>query len=174
MAQECHALQETKALFLVSTIIFVFIRYFIAAGKSDHEFSIGATALKYHANWTTSLDSLNDLKEFHAGLMEQRIQEIDVSFAMSSGLGISDLSKIIPAKLKSYKKVKLNFGNIHLETRGADYIASLISNGVEELELYFDSAHLDNGFGKLLGERLSELTSLKKLKVSLILCGMND
>jgi hypothetical protein len=42
------------------------------------------------------------------------------------------------------------------------------------LELYFDSIEADNGLGKSLGEKLNELSSLKKLKISLILSSVKD
>ena len=75
---------------------------------------------------------------------------------------------------RQYKKLSLNFGNVPIGDKGADYILGNIPNGVEELNLYFDSVGLSNDFGSILGGRLSLLTSLKKLKVSLILCGMKD
>ena len=42
------------------------------------------------------------------------------------------------------------------------------------MQIYFDSIGVDNEFGTILGQKLSYLTSLKSLKVSAILSGMED
>ena len=56
---------------------------------------------------------------------------LDLSFAMSTSLELSDLPQIIPGMFRQYKKLTLNFGNVPLGDKGADYVISHIPNGVE-------------------------------------------
>ena len=51
---------------------------------------------------------------------------------------------------------------------------SLIPPGLESLEIHLDTIDADENLGDILSRRLNELTSLKKLKISLILCGMTE
>ena len=51
---------------------------------------------------------------------------------------------------------------------------SLIPYGVESLELYFDTIDADNNLGAVMASRLNEVKSLKKLKISCILCGTTE
>lgn len=159
---------------MLTAVIYAIIRYFLSHGVHDYEFTISRKTVRFHSNWTTSLTRVRGLDEFHNALKLQGIDNLDVSFAMSSSLGLGDMSQIFPTSLKQYKKIKLNFGNVPLGNKGVDYIISLIPNGVEDLELYFDSTQLDDGYGNVLGKRLSALTTLKKLKISLILAGIKD
>ena len=81
---------------------------------------------------------------------------------------------MLPREFSTFKKIKLNLGNNEIGSKGVDYILSLIPNGVENLELYFDTIESDNTLGEIMSRRLNELTSLKKLKISLILCGTTE
>lgn len=93
---------------------------------------------------------------------------------MSSGLNYDDIVKILPTQLKPYNTIKLNLGSVNMGTKGAEYVLSLIPRGVENLELYFDSIQADNHLGKSIANKLNELTSLKKVKISLILSSVKD
>jgi len=63
-------------------------------------------------------------------------------------------------------------GSNNIRSDGADYILSLIPNGVEILELHFDTIDANNQLGKILATRLNQITTLKKLYISLILNGL--
>jgi hypothetical protein len=91
-----------------------------------------------------------------------------------SSLSKEDLRNILPTKFQQYHSIKLNFANNPIGTSGADYILSLIPNQVEELEISFDSIDADLELGSVLANRLNNLNSLKKLKLSLILAVKND
>ncbi len=93
---------------------------------------------------------------------------------MSSSLDFNDVVKILPFQLRPYQTIKLNFGSVNLGTRGAEYVLSLLPRGVESLEIYFDSIQADNDLGKSIANKLNELTSLKKVKISFILSSIRD
>ena len=87
---------------------------------------------------------------------------------------LNDYSKLLPTPFSTHKKIKLNLGNNEIGSKGVDYILSLIPNGVEDLELYFDTIQADDNLGGIMARRLNAITSLKKLKISLILCGTKE
>ena len=122
--------QSTKSVVILTLVIYAFFRYFILNAHSDHEFSISRDKLKFHSNWTTSIDRVRHLSELRNALTFDNIQELDLSFAMSTSLDLDDISQIIPGMFKQYKKINLNFGNVPLGNKGADYIVSSIPNGV--------------------------------------------
>ena len=93
---------------------------------------------------------------------------------MSSSLDFNDVVKILPFQFRPYQTIKLNFGSVNLGTRGAEYVLSLLPRGVESLEIYFDSIQADNDLGKSIANKLNELTSLKKVKISFILSSIRD
>lgn len=93
---------------------------------------------------------------------------------MSSSLDFNDVVKILPFQLRPYQTIKLNFGSVNLGTKGAEYVLSLLPRGVESLEIYFDSIQADNDLGKSIANKLNELTSLKKVKISFILSSIRD
>lgn len=84
------------------------------------------------------------------------------------------MRSVLPVHFQQYRSIKLNFANNPIGTGGADYILSLIPNQVEELEISFDSIDADLELGSVLANRLNNLNSLKKLKLSLILAVKND
>lgn len=141
---------------------------------SDFEFSISRNQVKYHSNWTESFSKLKHLPDLHEALKLPSITDLDISLSMSSGLTLDDIAHIFPHQFRPYTSLKLNLGSIKLGTKGAEYVMSLIPNGVENLELYFDSIGADNGLAKSIANKLNELTSLKKAKVSLILSSIKD
>ena len=91
-----------------------------------------------------------------------------------SSLDLASLTKLLPTQFKQYKSIKINLANNPIGTNGADYVLSLIPNGVEELNIAFDSIEADLELGSVLAKRLNNLNSLKKLKLSLILSVKND
>lgn len=91
-----------------------------------------------------------------------------------SSLSFEKIKTLLPARFNAYEKLKLNFANNPIGTVGAEYILSLIPNGVTELEISFDSISADIHIGELLARRLNNLNSLKRLKVSLIMGLANE
>jgi hypothetical protein len=91
-----------------------------------------------------------------------------------SSLNFSQVKSILPVRFAVYESIKINLANNPIGTEGADYVLSLIQNGVSSLEISFDSIDADNGLGEVLARRLNNLNSLKKLKLSLILAIKND
>jgi hypothetical protein len=47
-----------------------------------------------------------------------------------SSLGFSDVKKLLPVQFKPYKSIKINLANNPIGSEGADYVLSLIPNGV--------------------------------------------
>ena len=70
--------------------------------------------------------------------------------------------------------MKINLANNPIGSEGADYVLSLIPNGVSELEIALDSIEADDRLGAMIVKRLNNLSSLKKLKVSLIMVLKSD
>lgn len=50
-----------------------------------------------------------------------------------STLNFSDVKQLLPVQFQSYKTLKINLANNPIGTEGADYVLSLIPNGIEEL-----------------------------------------
>lgn len=98
---------------------------------------------------------------------------MDLSLSMST-LPFETIRKLLPAQFQQYRSIKINLANNPIGTDGADYVLSLIPNGIEELEIAFDSIDADLNLGEVLTKRLNNLNSLKKLKLSLILAVKND
>jgi len=57
---------------------------------------------------------------------------MDLSLSMSS-LKFNDIKKLLPVQFQVYKTLKINLANNPIGTDGADYVLSLIPNGIEEL-----------------------------------------
>lgn len=47
-----------------------------------------------------------------------------------SSLSLDIIKKLFPPQLKQYKSIKINLANNPIGTTGADYILSLIPNGI--------------------------------------------
>lgn len=91
-----------------------------------------------------------------------------------SSLSFEKIKTLLPVRFNAYEKLKLNFANNPIGTIGAEYILSLIPNGVKDLEIAFDSISSDINLGSLLARRLNNLNSLKRLKLSLIMGLANE
>ena len=91
-----------------------------------------------------------------------------------SSLSFGDIKEVLPPRFKAYEKMTINLANNPIGSDGADYVLSLIPNGVTELEVAFDSIEADDRLGALMVKRLNNPSSLKKLKVSLIMAVKND
>ena len=50
-----------------------------------------------------------------------------------SSLKFNDIKKLLPVQFQVYKTLKINLANNPIGTDGADYVLSLIPNGIEEL-----------------------------------------
>ena len=91
-----------------------------------------------------------------------------------STLSFDKIKTLLPVRFNTYESIKLNLANNPIGSDGADYILSLIPNGVSELDIAFDSIEADDRLGALIAKRLNNLNSLKKLKLSLIMSLTND
>lgn len=91
-----------------------------------------------------------------------------------SSLSFDKVKTVLPVKFNTYETIKINLANNPIGSDGADYVLSLIPNGVSELEIAFDSIDADDRLGAMLVKRLNNLSSLKKLKVSLIMVLKGD
>lgn len=123
-------IDSLKSLILVSFIAFVAIKFIVAPAHKDSTFEISDTHVKFHSNWTDSYEKINHISDLHYALKLPTVTNLDVSFAMSS-LNFDDVLKIFPLHFRPYKSIKLNLGNVELGTKGAEYVLSLIPNGVE-------------------------------------------
>jgi hypothetical protein len=111
---------------------------------------------------------LKDISELQKAYEIPNINTLDLSFSMSSH-SLNHVKSLLPSQFQQYKKMNLNFGGNPIGSSGADYILSLIPNGVESLNLSFDSIDADSSLGHILAKRLNNLNSLKHLSISLIL-----
>ena len=71
-------------LILIGFIIYSLIKFVWLPSKSGELLEISRQHVKYHANWTQSVNQLKQLHEFHEALQLKNIKELDVSLAMSS------------------------------------------------------------------------------------------
>lgn len=62
----------------------------------------------------------------------QSIKSLDLSLSMSS-LSLNRLKSLLPVRFNTYETIKINLANNPIGTQGADYILSLIPNGVTNL-----------------------------------------
>lgn len=78
-----------------------------------------------------------------------------------SSFSYNDTIKLFPQQFKQYKNLKIDVSSLPLGNTGIDYILSLIPNGVESLELGFNGVKTSSGIGKIIAERLNNLSTLK-------------
>ena len=116
---------------------------------------------------------MHHVQQLQEAYKSSQIKELDLSLSMSS-LSLGKIKTVLPIKFNVYDSIKLNLANNPIGTDGADYILSLIPNGVKELDIAFDSIEADSRLGHLITKRLNNLNSLKKLKLSLIMAIQNE
>jgi hypothetical protein len=56
------AAEDWKTVFITLVISFVILKYFVSVPKDNRAFLISKDYVKYHANWTKSLNHLEDIK----------------------------------------------------------------------------------------------------------------
>lgn len=105
-------------LILITFIIYSLIRFVWLPSKSTEILEISRQHIKYHANWTQSLNQLKELHEFHEALRIKGVKELDVSFAMSS-LDFNELQKVFVSPFMEYDTIKINVGNLDIGSIGA-------------------------------------------------------
>ena len=93
---------------------------------------MGARHIKYHANWSSDAADLHNVKQLQEAYKSTQIKELDISLSMST-LSLDNIKNILPIQFNVYDSIKLNLANNPIGTDGADYILSLIPNGVKEL-----------------------------------------
>ena len=162
---------KTTATIFVMTLLI--LKFFAVVEQEHQAFEVSSEHIKYHANWTSPQDELHHAKQLKDSYALSGVKTLDLSLAMSS-LSFRQIKDLLPIRFKAYESIKLNFGNNPIGTEGADYILSLIPNGVTSLEIAFDSINADDRLGVVLAKRLNNLNSLKKLKLSLIMAISND
>ena len=80
-------LGSIKNLLLVSIIFYGVLKLFVLSSNADYDFQVSRTHVKFHANWTESISKLKHLSELHEAFKLPTIEDIDISFYMSSNLG---------------------------------------------------------------------------------------
>ncbi len=60
--------ESTKTVVILTVIFYGILKYFIQNSNENFQLAVGAKYLKYHANWTQSIDSAPQLKNFHEAL----------------------------------------------------------------------------------------------------------
>ena len=104
------AKEDYKSSIIVLVLILLALK-FIVLNHNEHQiFEIGDTHIKFHSNWTRSLDDLCCIKSFKEALTLDNIESLDVSFAMSN-LQYRDIASIFTYQFKPYKSIKLIFSN---------------------------------------------------------------
>ena len=164
---------DWKTTLIIFVMAILILRFFAHQEVEHQSFEVGTTHVKYHANWTNEDAALPNVKGLQDAYKIKGIKSLDLSLSMSS-LSFEKIKTLLPIKFNAYDKLKLNFANNPIGTDGADYILSLIPNGVSDLEIAFDSINSDVTIGSLLAKRLNNLSSLKRLKVSLIMGLANE
>jgi hypothetical protein len=64
-----------------------------------------------------------------------------------SSLSFDRIQSLLPVRFNAYETIKINLANNPIGTQGADYVLSLIPNGVTHLEICLDSIDADEGLG---------------------------
>ena len=121
--------ETIKSVVILTLVIYVILKYFILNANENFDFSVGAHYLKFHSNWTESVNDVPQLNDFHSALRMDGIKYVDISFSMSR-FTLNDYSKLLPHKFSTHKKIKINVGSSEIGSKGVDYILSLIPNGV--------------------------------------------
>jgi len=163
---------DWKTTVIIFVMAILILKFFSHQEVEHQTFEIGTSHIKYHLNWTNADAELPHVKELQDAYKLQNIKSFDLSLSMSS-LSFEKIKTLLPVRFNAYEKLKLNFANNPIGTIGAEYILSLIPNGVQDLEVSFDSISSDITIGSLLARRLNNLNSLKRLKLSLIM-GIKD
>lgn len=159
--------EDWRSTFTAVLLTFLVLKYIWIGPEGNYRFEVGHNHVAYHANWTQTYSDLSSPSEMMRA-QQLSVDRLDISLSMSS-LSQQEIIALFPHPFRSYKEIKLNLANNRLGSQGADYVLSLIQNGVERLEIIFDSIAADNNLGDVLVKRLSNLNSLRKLKLSLIL-----
>ena len=121
--------ETIKSVTILTLVVYVVLKYFILNANENFDFSVGASYLKFHSNWTESIKDVPQLNDFHQALRLDGIKYVDISFSMSK-FGLNDFSKLLPSPFSTHKKIKINIGNNEIGSKGVDYLLSLIPNGV--------------------------------------------
>lgn len=162
--------RTTVVILIMTTLV---LKYFVNETFEHQAFEISSHHIKYHCNWTSSSEGLHQVKQLQDAYKLSGIKELDFSLSMSS-FNFSTVKTLLPVRFQPYSKISLNLANNPIGTEGADYILSLIPNGVENLDIAFDSIKADEKLGAILAKRLNNINSLKSLKISLIMALNNN
>jgi hypothetical protein len=167
------AREDLKAVVTIFVIVVLGLKFFVMSEVEHQAFEVGAKHIKYHSNWTSSGDKLHHVRELQDAYKLSKVKELDLTLSMSS-LNFSEVKNLLPAKFNAYEKININLANNPIGTEGADYVLSLIPNGVTDLEVAFDSINADDRLGAVIVKRLNNINSLKRLKLSLIMGLKNE
>jgi hypothetical protein len=136
------ASEDWKSILVTFILSAIILTYFVGTTAENKAFEISKNHIKYHANWTSSIDELEHLDQLREAYKLDGIQTLDLAFSMSS-LPFDAIKQALPLQFKQYKTIKINLANNPIGTAGADYVLSLIPNSVEELEIALDSIDAD-------------------------------
>jgi len=124
MAQE-----DWKSVIIVLVMSFLVLHFFVNVKVENKAFEIGKEHVKYHANWTNSFDDLKNVEQLQKAYSIRGIKTLDLSFSMSS-LNQEEIKQLLPIQFQVYQTIKINLANNPIGTAGADFVLSLIPNGV--------------------------------------------
>lgn len=113
------ALKDYKYSFIILALTFSYFLFFHQGnhGKNSR-FEVNTDTVVFHSNWTKSLDDLCCLGKLHDALSLPGIQNLDVSFSMSS-FNEEELRKIFAVtKFQSYKNIKLDLSGLNISNTG--------------------------------------------------------
>lgn len=160
---------DWKSSIIVLFLVFTSLIFILNEDKENFAFEISSQTLKFHSNWTSSLNKLQMREQLQEALRIDEIRNLDLSFAHSNFKPefITELFKTPFSS--SLETVKLNLGSIHLDTKDVEYLLSLVPNGIKKLELHLDSIPFGSGFGISMAYQLNRFTLLESLTVSLLL-----
>ena len=60
--------ESIKTVVILTVIFYGILKFFVQNSNENFQFSVGSKYVKYHANWTQSLDNAPQLKHFHEAL----------------------------------------------------------------------------------------------------------
>jgi hypothetical protein len=123
------AKEDWKSIMITFILSAIILSYFVGSTTENKSFEISKNHIKYHANWTNSIDDLEHLDQLQEAYKLNGIQTLDIAFSMSS-LSFDSIKQVLPKQFKQYKTIKINLANNPIGTAGADYVLSLIPNQV--------------------------------------------
>jgi hypothetical protein len=105
------------------------LKYFVLEEKEHEAFEISNRHIKYHCNWTNADAPLHHVRQLQDAYKITGVNSIDLSLSMS-GFSMERVKSLLPVRFQPYQKISINLANNPIGSNGADYVLSLIPNGV--------------------------------------------